>query len=254
MPSDLSYSKILRALSNYERNTGQRHPLSLGIRDFKRAVVSEPLTSFKNQEWNGPISLGTPPVQFTANFDTGSSDFFVPGDRCESCGNHIRYNPDVSSTSVYLDQDFQLEYQDGSTVWGLLYNETITIAGLTATEQTFGAAVEYSLSTASPADGILGMAFRSISRYDANPVFQNLAAQVQTTFPIFAMKLTAEGSELTLGGLNPDLYTGGVTYVPVLVQGYWQISFDSFNVGGQVVTGHTPCIIDSVCSSYSLSH
>jgi hypothetical protein len=66
------------------------------------------------------------------------------------------------------------------------------------------------------------------------------------------MMLTEEYSELTLGGLNSDLYIGNVVYIPVIEQGYWQISFDSLNVDGQVVVGHTPCIIDSVGSSYSL--
>jgi cathepsin D len=252
MPSDLSYSKILRGFLNYERNTGQRHPLSLGVRDFKRAVASNPLTDVNGQTWWGNVYVGTPPVAFTIDFDTGSSDFIIPGSRCTNCGSHTRYNPGASSTSVRLRKTFNTEYGDGSKVSGSLFNDTITIAGLTAARQTLGAATKFSRGFNDLVDGILGMAFRSISEYNANPVFLNLAAQGQTTSPIFAMKLTAAGSELTLGGLNSALYTGDITWVPVTEQAHWQITFDSLQVGGQVIVGSSPCIIDSVCINYSL--
>jgi cathepsin D len=94
----------------------------------------------------------------------------------------------------------------------------------------------------------MGMGFQTISVYNAPPVFQSLIAQGQTDSPVFAMKLTANGSELSLGGLDSDLYTGQVTYVPVTKQGYWQTTFDALNVGGQSVVGSTACIVDSVRS------
>jgi cathepsin D len=226
--------------------------LSLGIRDFKRAVASNPLTDVNGQVWWGIVSVGTPPVAFKIDFDTGSSDFIIPGSRCTYCGSHTRYVPEDSSTSVRLRKTFNTQYGDGSTVSGSLFNDTVSIAGLTATSQTFGAAARFSQGFNVVADGILGMAFRSISVYNANPVFQNLAAQGQTTLPSFALKLTAGGSELTLGGLNSNLYAGGVTWVPVTNQGHWEVNFDSVRVGGEVVVGPSPCIIDSVCSNYSL--
>jgi cathepsin D len=253
MPSDLSYSKILRGLLNYERNTGKRHPLSLGIRDFKRAIASNPLTDIQGQIWFGTVYVGTPPVAFTMCFDTGSSDFIIPNQGCTNCEEGTtHYNPAASSTSVALGQTFKTVFGDGAEVSGSLYNDTVTIVGLAATRQTFGAASEYTPDFRIDEDGLMGLAFRSLSEYDANPVFQNLVDQGQTTLPIFAMKLTAGDSELDLGGLVSVLYTGPITWVPVLNQQYWEVSFDSLQVGGQVVVGHTPCIIDSVCSNYIL--
>jgi cathepsin D len=96
------------------------------------------------------------------------------------------------------------------------------------------------------------MAFRSLSEYNANPVFQNLVDQGQTSSPIFAMKLTAADSQLTLGGLVSALYTGSITWVQVINQEYWEINFDSLRIGGGVLVDQSPCIIDSVCSNYSL--
>lgn len=77
---------------------------------------------------------------------------------------------------------------------------------------------------------MMGMGFQSISEYNAPPVFQSLVAAGQTSEPVFAMKLTASGSELTIGGLNNDLFTGEFTYVPVTQEGYWQVDFDGVKV------------------------
>jgi cathepsin D len=225
--------------------------LSLGVRDFKRAIASNPLTYDPNQGWYGTVSVGTPPVAFTVDFDTGSSDFIIPGLGCTNC-NAPQYNPAASATSVALGQTFRTEFGDGANVSGSLYNDTVIIVGLTATRQTFGAASQFSKGFLQAEDGIMGMAFRSLSAYNANPVFQNLVDQGQTTSPIFAMKLTTQDPELTLGGLVSVLYSGPITWVQVLNQQYWEIDFDSLQVNGEVVTGHSLCLIDSVCSNYSL--
>jgi cathepsin D len=250
----LSYSKILRGFAAYESNTGERHPLSLGIKDFKRSVAADPLTDESSQLWIGTISVGTPPVKYTVDFDTGSSDLFLPASGCDStCSGHTLYDPSASSTSSDVGTNFTLSYGDGSTVSGEQYTDTVTIAGLTATQQTLGAASQYSSGFESanfPADGLMGMGFQSISVYNAPPVFQSLVAAGETDSPVFAMKLTASGAELSLGGLDSDLYKGDVTYISVSQQGYWQSTFDALNVAGQGVVGSTACIVDSVRSHY----
>lgn len=123
-----------------------------------------------------------------------------------------------------------------------------------ATGQALGAASTYSDSLAiqrfTP-DGLLGMGYQVISQYNSPPFFQTLVAQKKTTKPMFAFKLATTGSELYLGGVNPDLYTGSFTYVPVtakvsppipllypddvsnlpfLRQAYWQVKMDSVTV------------------------
>jgi hypothetical protein len=100
----------------------------------------------------------------------------------------------------------------------------------------------------------MGMGFQSISGYGASPVFQTFVTQRQVSKPVFAMKLTSSGSELTIGGVNPDLYTGDFTYVPVVEEGYWQITFDSLNVNGHHVVGSNSAIVDSVGFFISGAH
>jgi len=63
------------------------------------------------------------------DFDTGSSDIFLPSTGCDSsCNGHTRYDP--SASAVDRNKPFKLEYGDGSTVSGEQYIDTVSIAGL----------------------------------------------------------------------------------------------------------------------------
>ena len=84
-----------------------------------------------------------------------------------------------------------------------------------------GVAAAYSSSFAVdsfPPDGLMGMAFQSISSYNGMPVFENIVSQGQADEPVFSFKLASSGSEVYLGGANPALYTGDFTYTPVTQQ------------------------------------
>jgi hypothetical protein len=135
---------------------------------------------------------------------------------------------------------------------GEQYTETITIVGLNATHQVFGAATNLSPQfNYLDSDGIMGMAFQNLSQLGASPFFQTLIFQGQTDSPVFALSLDADTPELTLGGIDGGLYLGNLTFVPVdPTLGYWQTSFDALNVNASQVVGSTPCIIDTVCSHY----
>ena len=61
----------------------------------------------------------------------------------------------------------------------------------------------------------MGMGFRSISVYNASPVFQTFVDNDAVTSPVFAFKLADSGSELYLGGVNNALYTGDFTWLPI---------------------------------------
>jgi cathepsin D len=90
------------------------------------------------------------------------------------------------------------------------------------------------------------MAFQSISEYDAPPVFQTLVSQGQTSNPVFAFKMAENGSELSIGGLDPNVYVGDPTYASVTVKAHWQIAFSSIIVGGHIIADLPAAIIDSV--------
>jgi hypothetical protein len=69
-------------------------------------------------------------VSYTVDFDTGSSDLFVPAAGCATCNGHQMYDPTASSTSQDRGETFTLTYGDGSSVTGEQYDDTVIVAGL----------------------------------------------------------------------------------------------------------------------------
>jgi cathepsin D len=144
-------------MAAFQRNTGQPHPLAGGIKTTsKRAAGGVSLTDASNFLWYGSIQIGTPavtftgmtlssgeirvsnPVWYTVDFDTGSSDLFVPSTSCgSSCVGHQRYNPSDSSTAQDREETFSLTYGDGSTVSGEQFTDVVSIAGLEVRGTTF---------------------------------------------------------------------------------------------------------------------
>jgi len=243
-------SKIGRGLALYELNTGNKHPSAHTNLILRGESSADPLFEQADGSlWSATISVGTPPIEYTVDCDTGSSDLFLPGPKCtDNCQGHKIYAPGNSSSSKDLGKTFKLGYGDGSSVSGEQFIDTVRIAQMTATDQTLGVADIYSTGFKpeifSP-DGLMGMAFKSLSSYGANPVFQSLVEQKRTAESVFAFKLTSIGSELYIGGVNKKLYTGEFTYAPVVEKAYWQVKMDSVSVNGKKVLENKSAIIDS---------
>ncbi|GAA6064375.1 hypothetical protein JCM10212_000484 [Sporobolomyces blumeae] len=162
--------------------------------------------------WTGPITIGG--HSFIMDFDTGSSDLWVPGSGCTSsaCSTKHKYNPSASSTSTAVpSKTLNVQYGDNSSSSGPVYQDTVAVAGLTATKQTFGAASTLSSSFASsPEDGLVGLTFQSISQLETSPLFMTLISQGKVAAPAFSIKLASSGSELYLGGMNSAKYVSGI--------------------------------------------
>jgi Eukaryotic aspartyl protease len=95
------------------------------------------------------------------------------------------------------------------------------------------------------ADGVLGLGFQSSSVFDSPTIVNNLLSQGQITSGVFAFKLVEGDSELTIGGLNTDLYSGTPFYTPLIASGVWQIQLSVFVVNGAAVVGF-PATLTSV--------
>jgi hypothetical protein len=85
-----------------------------------------------------------------------------------------------------------------------------------------------------PWDGLLGLAYQSISVDGITTVFQNMVAQQLVSEAVFAFYLSNERhpplpplfkGELVLGGVDKNHYTGELTYFPVSEEGYWCAPF-----------------------------
>ncbi|GAA6005609.1 hypothetical protein JCM11491_003699 [Sporobolomyces phaffii] len=210
------------------------------------------LTSYNdNSLWAGALSIGSPSQAFQINFDTGSADLWVTSTGCNSaaCNVHAKYDPSKSSTAKSVaNKKLSITYGDGSATQGAVYSDTVTIGGMSINSQTFGGANALSSDFASdPYDGLMGMAFSTISTLGTPTVFETLAAQAKLVANQFSFYLASTGSQLYLGGLDSTKIRAGTTrYYPVTNAGYWLLDA-KVNVGGSTVgsVGKFSAIIDT---------
>uniref|UniRef100_A0A8C5SFD4 Peptidase A1 domain-containing protein n=1 Tax=Laticauda laticaudata TaxID=8630 RepID=A0A8C5SFD4_LATLA len=212
-------------------------PASKYINSF--ATADEPLANYMDLTYYGQISIGTPPQNFMVLFDTGSSNLWVPSVYCQSqpCHNHPLFNPSQSSTYSSKGQTFSMQYGSGSLT-GVFGYDTVTVSSIPITNQEFG------LSETEPGsaflyskfDGILGLAYPSLSSGGATTVMQEMIRENLIDAPVFSFYLSRfqNGGALILGGIDSSLYTGQIHWSPVTQELYWQIAIDGFMINNQV--------------------
>lgn len=209
---------------------------------FGNGDAPEYLHNYMDAQYYGDITIGTPPQKFTVVFDTGSSNLWVPSVECHitdiPCDLHNKYDHTKSSTYVKNGTDFSIQYGSGA-LSGFLSQDTVTIAGISVKDQTFGEAMkEPSISfIVAKFDGILGMAYTSISVDGVIPVFFNMWKQKLVDKPVFGFYLDRnatdpKGGELFLGGADPSYYVGNLTYVPLSNETYFEFMMDSLAIDG----------------------
>ncbi|KAJ7092852.1 acid protease [Mycena belliarum] len=223
-------------------------PMDVEARLQKRQ--SEKLTDENSdEEWAGKISVGTPAQSFLIDFDTGSSDLWIPSSSCTSstCSSKSKYRSSSSSTSSKKSGSFSIQYGDGSTVSGPIYTDTVTVAGIKATKQYFSPVTTLSASFQNdPIDGILGLAFPSISNIGHNPFFVTADSAGAVAANQFGFYLASSGSELYLGGSNQDKYSGEIEFTSVdSSSGFWQATGAKVKVGSSTAVSGIQTIIDS---------
>lgn len=200
-------------------------------------ALTDQVESSEDELYYGSGTIGaTAPQTFTFDFDTGSSDLFVPGPSCgtaQGCPHPTKYSQggtdEHNTTSV--------TYGSGQ-VSGENYYDSVTVAGLTATHQNVVSLTQAAGFASSNADGLLGMAFSSIAESKQPTYFETLMAENKVATKEFAFYLgraksnTQAQSELTLGGRDTSRFTGPVTQVPVSSETYWQVPIDNAEVNG----------------------
>ncbi|KAJ3963882.1 protease [Lentinula raphanica] len=212
---------------------------------------SESLTDENNDElWDGQISIGSSSQEFLIDFDTGSSDLWVPSTNCTDslCSSKKKYDPSASSSSEAQGGSFNIQYGDGSTVSGPIFVDNVTVAGISVSGQHFAAVTNLSRSVAqTPFDGILGMGYSTLSNLNAPTFFETAVKQGAVPSPEFSFFLSTNGSELYIGGTNSEHYTGDIEFHDVnTTPGYWKLTNGSISVpsNASVVSG-IDTIVDS---------
>jgi len=199
------------------------------------------LSDYQDAQYYGPISLGTPTQLFQVVFDTGSSNLWVPSSKCPitviACDVHNKYVATKSSTYKANGTDFAIQYGSGSAK-GFISQDTLHIGGLNVGNQGFAEVTGLPGITFDLAkfDGILGLAFDSISVDGVVPPFYNIISQKLISSQIFGVWLSnnprgESGGELTFGGIDPERFTGSISYIPLGNRTYWQFSIADIKLG-----------------------
>jgi saccharopepsin len=148
---------------------------------------------------------------------------------------HAKYDAAASSTYKANGTAFAIRYGSGS-LEGFVSQDTLTIGDLTITKQDFAEATkEPGLAFAfGKFDGILGLAYDTISVNHITPPFYKAIDQGLLTEKLFTFRLGAseqDGGEAVFGGIDHSHYTGKITYVPVRRKGYWEVELEGVAFG-----------------------
>lgn len=164
----------------------------------------------------------------------------MPSKECRlspACYLHKYFDSSKSSSYVYNGSHFNITYGSGA-VSGFVGQDTTWFAGLAAKNSLFAqiTALHGISFLASKFDGILGMAWPSISVNGLPLVFDLLYKQGQIQSNSFSFYLTrvpgSNGSALVLGGVNSKYHTGPFKYYTLKRTDYWGIAVDDIVFNG----------------------
>ncbi|XP_041283068.1 gastricsin [Onychostruthus taczanowskii] len=208
------------------------------------SVVREPITNHLDSSYFGEISIGEPPQKFLVLFDTGSSNLWVPSTDCKSpaCFNHAKFKASASATFSPSGQSLTVSYGSGSVTM-VLGSDTLRIQSITVTQQELGLSQEEPTQPFYFADfdGILGMAFPSLAVGGTATALGGMLQQEQLAEPVFSFYFSRQptyeyGGELILGGVEPGLFQGDITWAPVTQKLYWQVALEEVAIGQSVTS------------------
>ncbi|KAJ9109262.1 aspartic proteinase precursor [Naganishia friedmannii] len=227
------WAQMIQEIEAVEEEAG------LSTKMIKKGGHGVPLSDYSNLQYYAEIGLGTPPQSFKVVLDTGSSNLWVPGASCTSiaCFLHAKYDATASSSYKQNGTAFGIQYGSGS-VEGYISKDTLEIGDLTIKNQLFGEATkEPGLAFAfGKFDGILGLAYDTISVNHIPPPFYNMIDQKLLDEPIFSFRLGSsdqDGGECIFGGTDDNAFEGKITYVPIRRKGYWEVELEKIGFGDE---------------------
>jgi len=224
-----------------ERTARQSMSLEEKVMALDSSSPSSPVHNYQDAQYYIDITLGSNNQPFRVVPDTGSSNLWVPSSECKwsqiSCKLHHRYDHANSKSYVKNGTEFKIQYGSGAAQ-GFFSTDDMSIAGLNIKSQIFAEVTDEPgiAFLAAKFDGIMGLAFDTISVGRATPVWYNLVSQGLVTDQVFAFYLsTSSGNdgELVFGGVDASHYSGDFDFVPLTNETYWEFKLDDVQIGGK---------------------
>lgn len=180
-------------------------------------------------------------------FDTGSTNIWVASDLCNhgACvqAGRSRYNHTLSSTYQTPAAQTQLHIEFGTgKIDGPQAIEDFHVGPFTVYNQTFGMiqVQDGRVFDDVPFEGILGLAFPSMSANGVTPFFDNVVRQKTLGKSEFAFYFSLDskaGNAVFWGGVDPAFYKEPIEYFHVDDPYYWSIPLVSFKIGNETLLG-----------------
>lgn len=230
------------------QNLKMRQAHSLSLVDLSEIPLeTEILTEKHIATYYGTIQIGG--TAFRVLFDTGSCEFWVPSDACETarCTRHTRFPTHGAHFHTALAEPLNIQYLSGKVV-GQMVHEMVRLGDVTVEGQIVGLAdtVDIELLDDVVWDGILGLAYPnpSLTASGAVPLFDNIISKrILTDRGLanqFAYYIDDGRGAVTLGGANCDLIVepdaptseciDRFQFVPVVEKAYWTIQISDVHV------------------------
>jgi len=260
-------TRIVKKFSNKEYKSGNPahvvkrtggEPFDINTLRRRASSGKEPMTDDYDgldEEYYGPISIGTPAQGSYVDFDTGSSDLWLPTTKCSGCYGPL-INTGASSTYKGSSTPFSITYEDGSGATGTVGTETVTIAGITVTGQGWGVVTSETGAdfSSGPAAGLIGMGFVANAETGDTPWIFNAYQKgllTSNVFSEFMARNGASGSEVCIGCIDSAKYTGSISYYSLSsaatsgTQYYWNTPSKGFFYNGGTSSGAFSAVIDT---------
>lgn len=182
-----------------------------------------------------------------AVFDTGSTNLWVASDLCIKgpCTKkgRRRYNHSLSQTFVSPQKQDHLHVVFGTgSLSGPLSVDDFHVGPFTVYNQSFAMIQEQqgSVFEEVPFEGILGLAFPSMSANGVTPFFDSIIQQKALKSNAFAFYFSlnnAAANAIFWGGWDSKFHEGSIEYFKVSEEHYWSLALKSFQVGGKELLG-----------------
>jgi len=172
--------------------------------------------------------------------------------RADPCDGKNKFNQSQSSSYQRNGGSFEIQYGTGSAS-GFIGIDTVCFgdSGICAFNQKFGQATSIADFFANePLDGILGLAFKSLSVSDITPPFVTVMNDLDN--PYFTVWFThlgdvnnEVGGLYTYGAFDTEHCANNLTWIPLTSATYFQFSIRGFNIGTYTTSTRYEVISDT---------
>jgi len=234
----------------------QIHPVTLN-NTLREADIS--MLNYRQTQYIGEISLGTPPQSFRVIFDTGSGNLWVYGEG-SGVADKREFVPKKSSTFEGTDSEASISYAGGQ-VDCKISNDTLELGTAVRIPKQFFGQTYSGSGGLGIGDGVFGLGWPKLAFEGTTVPIMNMLAKDVLTAPEFAFYFTRDENtklaELSFGGVKPQHYTGDFTYVPMISthEPYWTVQMDDIYLDGKPLNVCPPtgckAVIDTGSSFFS---